>query len=49
MEYTDDLSDFMTFVGTISILVYSVHCPAGKTGYQGRVDRQGARQGSKGS
>ena len=27
MEYTDDLSDFMTFVGTISILVYSVHCP----------------------
>ena len=27
MEYTDDLSDFMTFVGTISILVYSVHRP----------------------
>ena len=27
MEYTDDLSDFMTFVGTISTLVYSVHCP----------------------
>ena len=27
MEYTDDLSDFTTFVGTISILVYSVHCP----------------------
>ena len=27
MEYTDDLTDFMTFVGTISILVHSVHCP----------------------
>ena len=23
----DDLSDFITFVGTISILVYSMHCP----------------------
>ena len=27
MECTDDLSNFMTFVGTINILVYSVHCP----------------------
>ena len=27
MECIDDLSDFTTFVGTISNLVYSVHCP----------------------
>ena len=27
MAYNDDLSDFTTFVGLISILAYSVYCP----------------------
>ena len=27
MEYTNNLSYFTIFVGTISILVYGVHCP----------------------